>query len=57
MKRTAKRTHLSIYRTNRPKYPNAADNRYYVQKAVDIATAVVSVAGFVSAMAFLATMS
>lgn len=57
MKQIAKHTQLSIHRNHPPQYPNAADNRYYRQKILDIITAIVSVAGFVGAMVFLATMS
>ena len=39
-----------------PAYPNAADRRYFVEKAVNIVTAILSGIGFVSAMVFLATM-
>lgn len=56
MKQTRKHTNLRIYRAGQPKYPNAADNRYYKEKVLDIATAVVSMVGFVSAMVFLITM-
>lgn len=51
MNRSKKYRHLSIY------HPNAADYRYFRQEALDIATTVVSVAGFVSAMVFLVTLS
>lgn len=57
MKQIAKHTQLSIHRNHPPQYPNAADDRYYRQKILDIITAIVSVAGFVGAMVFLATMS
>ena len=57
MKKTMKHNHLHVRRPCQPIYPNAADNRYFAQKALDIITAIVSVAGFVSAMAFLVTMS
>ncbi|MGM9659432.1 MAG: hypothetical protein ACI3WQ_02420 [Faecousia sp.] len=57
MKKTMKHKHLHVRRPCQPIYPNAADNRYFAQKALDIITAIVSVAGFVSAMAFLVTMS
>lgn len=42
---------------NQPKYPNAASPQYYRQKALDVVTAIVSAAGFISAMVFLITMS
>lgn len=56
MKQSAKPTQLHIHH-RQPPYPNAADHRYYAQRALDIVTAIVSVAGFVSAMAFLITLS
>jgi len=43
-------------RCREPAYPNAADRHYYVEKAVNIVTAILSGIGFVSAMVFLATM-
>lgn len=57
MKSRVKKPHLRIYKTCQPLYPNAAEPRYYRQKTLDIVTAVVSMAGFVSAMVFLATMA
>lgn len=42
---------------NQPKYPNAATQQYYRQKVLDIVTAILSTAGFISAMVFLITMS
>ena len=47
---------LTIYRSREPQaapYPNAADDRYFARKALDILTALVSGAGFISAMVFL----
>lgn len=47
---------LTIYRSQErhaAPYPNAADDRYFAGKALDILTALVSGAGFVSAMVFL----
>ena len=57
MKQPVKPTQLHIHHHRQPLYPNAADHRYYAQRALDIVTAIVSVAGFVSAMAFLITLS
>lgn len=51
MKHRHKHTHLRIVA---PRYPNAADNRYFAHKALDILTGAVSVMGFISAMFFLA---
>lgn len=36
-----------------PAYPNEADKSYFVQKTVDMITAVISAAGLVFAMLFL----
>ena len=47
---------LTIYRSQERHavpYPNAADDRYLAGKALDILTAIVSGAGFASAMGFL----
>ena len=46
----------TLRRYREPAYPNAADRRYFVEKAVNIITASLSGIGFVSAMVFLATM-
>ena len=46
----------NLRRYREPAYPNAADRRYFVEKAVNIITAILSGIGFVSAMVFLATM-
>ena len=49
-------TNLTIYRSQErhaAPYPNAADDRYFAGKALDILTALVSGAGIVSAMVFL----
>lgn len=51
---TLPRTALRRYRE--PAYPNTADRRYFVEKAVNIVTAILSGIGFVSAVVFLATM-
>lgn len=40
-----------------PAYPNAADSRYLLEKAVNIATAILSGIGIVFAMVFLVTMA
>lgn len=57
MKRTKKYRHLTVYKPKQPAYPNAADNRYFAQKALDVMTAIVSGIGFTTAMLFLATMA
>lgn len=57
MKNSKKYHHLSVYKSNRPAYPNAADNRYFAEKALDALTAIVSGLGFITAMLFLITMA
>lgn len=57
MKKNKKNRNLSIYKTNYPAYPNAADNRYFAAKALNVMTAIVSGIGFASAMVFLVTMA
>ena len=57
MKKHKKNRNLSIYKANQPAYPNAADNRYFAQRALNVMTAIVSGMGFVSAMLFLVTMA
>lgn len=48
--------HLSIVNSREPIYPNAADHSYFVRKALDVTTAIVSGFGLFSAMIFLVTM-
>lgn len=55
MKKHRRNRHLKL--VNQPQYPNAASPQYYRQKALDIVTAIISTAGFISAMVFLVTMS
>lgn len=55
MKNHTRNSNLKL--VDQPKYPNAASPRYYRQKALDIVTAILSAAGFISAMVFLITMS
>jgi len=57
MKPTQKHSHLSIYQPQKPICPNAADDRYFAQKALDVMTAIVSGIGFACAMLFLFTMA
>ena len=54
MKRNHQHSRLTVRRG--PAYPNAADSRYLLEKAVDIATAILSGIGIVFAMVFLVTM-
>lgn len=48
---------VTASRSREPKYPGAADDRYFAEKALNILTAVVSGMGFVTAMLFLVTLS
>ena len=57
MKHTTKHNHLSVYTPQQPAYPNAADNQYFAQKALDDMTAIVSCAGFTTAMLFLLSLA
>jgi len=57
MKRTKKYSHLTVLPKEQPKYPNAADHRYFAAKALNLMTALVSGMGLVSAMLFLVTMA
>ena len=54
MKRTRKNRHLSLYRSQAPICPNAADRRYYASRVLDLITAFLAGAGFFTAMVFLA---
>lgn len=55
MKRKSSRANLTLYTSNQPKYPGGADRRYFVEKAVNIVTAIVSSMGFITAMLFIFT--
>lgn len=55
MKCTRKNRHLSLYRSQAPICPNAADRRYYASRVLDLITAFLAGAGFFTAMVFLAT--
>ena len=44
-------------KTRGPAYPNAADERYFRTKALDLLTAIVSGMGLISAMLFLVTLA
>lgn len=57
MKSVKKHSHLTVYKPGQPRYPNAADDRYFAAKALNMMTAIVSGMGFVSAMLFLVTMA
>ena len=56
MKNTKKTNHLSVYKSNQPAYPNAADSRYFAARALNVVTALVSGMGFITAMVFLVTL-
>ena len=56
MKKHPSQSRHAARRPRGPAYPNAADKRYFVEKAVNIATAILSGIGFVSTMVFLAAM-
>ena len=57
MKNKKKYPHLTIYQSQEPIYPNAADHRYFAAKALNVMTAIVSGMGFATAMIFLVTMA
>lgn len=57
MKKHKKNRNLSVYKPAQPIYPNAADNRYFASRALNVMTAIVSGMGFISAMAFLVTLA
>ncbi len=57
MNQKATRGRLTLYVANQPKYPGAADRRYFLEKAINILTAIVSSMGLVTAMLFLLTLS
>lgn len=50
MKQTTKYPYLSVHNYQQPAYPNAANNRYFLGRLLDIITAVVSGMGFITAM-------
>lgn len=50
MKHNVKYAHLSVHHYQQPAYPNAASNRYFLEKLLNIITAVVSGMGFITAM-------
>lgn len=57
MKHNERSKNIIQFESRHPKYPNAADDRYFTTKALNILTAVVSSMGLVSAMLFLVTLS
>lgn len=50
MKQITKYPYLSVHNYQQPAYPNAANNRYFLGRLLDIITAVVSGMGFITAM-------
>lgn len=57
MKQRKKNHNLTVYKSNAPMYPNAADTNYVTRKLLDIATAIASGMGLVTAMVFLITLT
>lgn len=57
MKQKEHRANLTLYIPSQPRYPGGAEPRYFVEKAVNILTAIVSSLGFITAMLFLLTLS
>ncbi len=57
MKTRRKKYHLTICRTAQPPFPDAADHRRFVNRAVDILSILVSGLGFACAMHFLAAIA
>lgn len=57
MKHTHNNSALTVYKPRCPRYPGAADDRYFANKALDILTAIVSGMGLITAMLFLVTLS
>lgn len=57
MKQKSNRAHLSLYTPSQPKYPGAADRRYFIEKAVNALTAIASSMGIVTAILFLLTLN
>lgn len=57
MKKNHRTYKSTTYRPRPASYPNAADERYFKAKALDLLTAIVSGMGLVSAMLFLVTLA
>lgn len=47
---------LTVRQNRMPRYPGAANDQYFADKALNILTAIVSGMGLVSAMLFLVTL-
>lgn len=56
MKHTNHSSLLTIPQSRAPRYPGAANDQYFSEKALNILTAIVSGMGMVSAMLFLVTL-
>lgn len=56
MKQQKNHRNLTAGKPSQPAYPNAADPRYFANRAMNVVAALVSGMGFVSAMLFLVTM-
>ena len=56
MKNTNHSSALTISQARAPRYPGAANDQYFAEKALNILTAVVSGMGLVTAMLFLVTL-
>lgn len=56
MKQKKRNPNLKVYH-NQPKYPNAASTSYVTRRILDIATAVASGMGLITAMIFLITLT
>ena len=56
MKQHKNHRNLTAGKPSQPAYPNAADPRYFANRAMNVVAALVSGMGFVSAMLFLVTM-
>ena len=57
MKKNHRTYKTRSYTPNPVPYPNAADEQYFKNKALNILTAIVSGMGLISAMAFLVTLA
>ena len=57
MKTKKRNRNLTIYHANQPAYPNAADNRYYLDRLTDIILTAATACGAVTIVAFLVTMA
>ena len=56
MKHINQSSALTIHQSRAPRYPGAANDQYFTEKALNILTAIVSGMGLVSAMLFLVTL-